>query len=239
MSDHVARLLETLRRASPAILPSLLMCDFSRLREEIRRLEDAGAQALHLDVMDGRFTDNFTYGLTIVEAARRCTRLPLDTHLMMVEPEKYLRRFREAGADLITIHLEATPTPGPALEEIRASGAAAGLAFNPATPWESVAPHLPLCDAVLVMSVPAGFGGQPFDPRALDKLRALRNATGGRCLLEVDGGLNDDTTELAAAAGADLFVVGSSIFKHSDYAQRLSQLTARALCGRSSPPLGN
>ena len=220
--------IEALRAASPAILPSLLMCDFSRLAEEIARLEAAGAQVLHLDVMDGHFTGNFTYGLTIVEAARRCTRLPLDAHLMIERPERYVEAFRRAGADSITIHIEAAPDPASALAKIRDAGAAAGLALNPATPLAAIEAYLDLCDLVLVMSVPAGFGGQPFDDRAPEKLRHLKARLGDRCLLEIDGGIAEGTIARAAAAGADLFVVGSAIFKHEDYAERIAELSKLA-----------
>jgi ribulose-phosphate 3-epimerase len=217
-----------LRAAAPAVLPSLLLCDFSRLADEIARLEEAGARALHLDVMDGHFTDNFTYGLTIVEAARKCTNLPLDAHLMIASPARYVKHFREAGADVITIHIEAESEPRRTLEAIRQSGALAGLALNPATPLDSIESLLDLCDLVLVMSVPAGFGGQPFDERALDKLRRLKELSAGRYLLEVDGGINEATIRRTAAAGADLFVVGSAIFKHADYRERIAALTASA-----------
>jgi ribulose-phosphate 3-epimerase len=217
-----------LRAASPAILPSLLMCDFSRLADEIARLEAGGAKVLHLDVMDGHFTGNFTYGLTVVEAARRCTRLPLDAHLMIERPACYVEAFRQAGADVITIHIEAEPNPAETLAKIRDCGAAAGLALNPATPLEAIEPHLALCDLILVMSVPAGFGGQPFDDRALDKLARLKAQLGERCLLEIDGGIAEGTIQRAARAGADLFVVGSAIFKHADYAERIAALSSLA-----------
>jgi ribulose-phosphate 3-epimerase len=156
-----------------AVLPSLLLCDFGHLADEIARLETAGVRGFHLDVMDGHFVPNFTYGLPIVEAARRATELPLDVHLMIDNPGEYLEQFRAAGSDQITIHVEAVADPRPLLDEIRALGASAGLALNPPTPLQNIEPALPHCDTVLVMSVMPGFGGQKFAPIALEKLAAL------------------------------------------------------------------
>ena len=151
-----------LREASPAVLPSLLLCDFGNLEHEIERLEEAGVAALHLDVMDGVFVPNFTYGMTIVSALRKLTDLPLDVHLMMVHPEKYVEQFYEAGADIITVHAEATDDAPALLQQIRALGAAAGIAVNPDTPISEIKASLPHADLALVMSVHAGFGGQSF-----------------------------------------------------------------------------
>lgn len=215
-----------LRRVSPAILPSLLMCDFGNLQQEIQRLEQAGTRALHLDVMDGHFVPNITYGLPITAALRKITSLPLDVHLMISEPLRYIDQFYEAGADAITIHREATKDPRRELDRIRQLGAAAGLAFNPATPLEQVEPYLDWCDLVLVMSVPAGFGGQSFDPGALHKLAELRRMLADSCLLEVDGGVNLDTIGPCTSAGAQLLVVGSAIFKQANYQTALQQLSA-------------
>lgn len=210
------------------VLPSLLLCDFTCLRQEIRRLEEAGVQALHLDVMDGQFVPNFTYGLTMVHAVRQVTGIPLDVHLMMVRPHAWIERFREAGADVITIHIEAEPEPGEALAEIRRLGAMAGLAFNPETPLAAIEPHLPLCDLVLVMSVRPGFGGQAFDRRALEKLAALRTMVPPGVVLEVDGGINEDNIEQCAQAGAGWLVAGSAIFNREDYPHSFSRLTSQA-----------
>lgn len=220
--------LAALRQSRPIVLPSLLQCDFGRLADEIARLEDAGAAALHLDVMDGRFVPNFTYGLTIVDAVRRFTQLPLDVHLMMVEPEQYLARFYEAGADSLTVHVEAVADARATMLAIRDLGAVAGLAINPPTPLASLEPALDVCDLALVMSVMPGFGGQSFNPVALEKLRALRDSQGDRLLLEVDGGVSDGTISACSQAGAELFVVGSGIFAHNDYGERLNALTAGA-----------
>ena len=207
------------------MLPSLLLCDFARLADEVARLEDAGVEALHLDVMDGHFVPNLTYGPPIVAAVRSCTDLPLDVHLMISNPGDYLDEFRDAGADSLTIHIEAVPEPGRVLDRIRALGAISGLALNPPTPLSAVEPYLAACDLLLVMSVMPGFGGHEFDPVALEKLRALRSApAAAHLLLEVDGGVNESTIGNSADAGATLFVVGSAIFKQPDYCQAVNRL---------------
>ena len=175
------------------------------------------AAVLHLDIMDGVLVPNISFGLPVVEAVRRSTRLPLDVHLMIVEPGRYLRRFREAGADMLTVHIEAAPEPRPLLEEIRNLGCLAGVTLNPPTPLAALDGCLDLCDIVLVMSVMAGFGGQTFDPVALDKLRQLRALLGPETLLSVDGGVNADTIGTCAAAGANYFVMGTAIFGEEDY----------------------
>jgi ribulose-phosphate 3-epimerase len=213
-----------LRSAAPAILPSMLLCDFGNLQREVERLEAAGVPALHLDVMDGHFVPNLTYGLPIVEALRQLTDLPLDVHLMISQPERFVEKFRAAGADHLSIHIETAPHPRPLLEQIRGCGATAGLAVNPSTPVATIEGCLDVCDLLLVMSVEPGFGGQAFEPVALDKLRHLHEAAPPEVLLEVDGGVNEETIAACAEAGAELFVVGSAIFKHSDYAQRVARL---------------
>jgi ribulose-phosphate 3-epimerase len=219
---------ERLRHADPVILPSLLLCDFSNLEREVRLLEEAGAEALHLDVMDGCFVPNITYGMPIVAAARRLTDLPLDVHLMIVDPAKYVEAFRDAGADLLTIHVESNGDARPVLEHIRKLGMGAGIALDTATPLARIEGCLDLCDLVLVMSVPAGFGKQAFDPQALDKLRRLREWTDERTMLEVDGGVNRETIGSCAQAGAGLFVVGSAIFSQDKYGPVLEELSALA-----------
>jgi len=212
----------------PAVLPSLLSCDFANLEREIGRLQSAGAAALHLDVMDGHFVPNLTFGMLIVEAVRRLTDLPLDVHLMICRPERYLERFRDAGADNLTIHIEAVDDPRPVLERIREVGVGAGITLNPDTPVAAIETCLDLCDLVLVMSVEAGFGGQAFLPSALEKLRRLRRLVGPEVLLEVDGGVNPATIGDCAEAGAQLFVTGSAVFGHPDYHAALGQLTELA-----------
>ena len=226
---HYRQHLAQLRQAAPVVLPSLLLCDFGNLEREVAALTEAGVSGLHLDVMDGHFVPNFTYGLPIVAALRRLTDLPLDVHLMISEPGRYLKQFREAGADILTIHIEAAADPRPLLTEIRELGAGAGLALNPQTPLSAIEPCLDLCDLALVMSVPAGFGGQPFHEAALDKLRRLREIGGPELLLEVDGGINEKTIHRCAAAGAQLFVVGSALFRAASYSAALKDLSTLAV----------
>ncbi|HVX10096.1 MAG TPA: ribulose-phosphate 3-epimerase [Pirellulales bacterium] len=209
-------------------MPSILMCDWGRLQEEVDRLEAAGAHALHLDVMDGHFVPNLSYGLTLVEAFSKMTRLPLDVHLMISNPGEYIERYFEAGAHGMTIHAEAVDDPRPVLEQIRRLGAAAGLAINPPTPVDAISHCLDLCDLVLVMSVMPGFGGQEFDPVALEKLRDLRQRVGPEVLLEIDGGVNRKTVTPAVDAGAQMLVIGSGIFKQHDYQAALADLTSLA-----------
>lgn len=219
---------DTLRHSAPAVLPSLLQCDFGNLAREVQRLEEAGVKGLHLDVMDGHFVPNFTYGMPIIRALRRLTDLPLDAHLMMSNPQDYLEAFRDAGADLLTIHVEAVDDPRVVLDKIRQLGMGAGIALNPDTPLAQIESCLDVCDLVLVMSVQAGFGGQSFNEVALDKLRHLRESMGESQLLEVDGGVNRDTIAACAQAGAEYFVVGSAIFGEPDYAPVVRELTELA-----------
>jgi ribulose-phosphate 3-epimerase len=222
--------LSTLFESAPVILPSLLLCDFGNLEREVARLEEAGVKALHLDVMDGRFVPNLTYGMPIVSALRRLTDMPLDVHLMIEEPQRYVQHFFDAGADIITFHVEAVEDPQPVIDQIHALGAAAGVALNPATPVSAVEPILADCDLVLVMSVEAGFGGQSFQTTALEKLRRLRTQTAPSTMLEVDGGVNAGTIAKCARAGAQLMVVGSAIFGHDSYSSAVTQLT-HTFCG--------
>jgi len=221
--------LSTLRESAPVILPSLLQCDFGNLEREVAMLDDAGIQALHLDVMDGRFVPNLTYGMPIVAALRRLTDKPLDVHLMIEEPQNYVKQFCEAGADIITFHVEAVEDPGPLIEQIHELGAAAGVALNPGTPVSAVEPILANCDLVLVMSVDAGFGGQSFQPVALEKLRHLRAIAPPSLLLEVDGGVNTKTIRDCTLAGAQMMVVGSAIFGNESYSSAVTELTRNAL----------
>lgn len=220
--------LADLRTAIPAVYPSMLMCDFGHLKDEVDRLEAAGARVLHLDVMDGHFVPNLSYGLTLVEAFAGMTRLPLEAHLMISNPGDYIERYYNAGASSLIVHAEATGHARPVLEKIRDLGAVAGLAINPPTPVDALHDCLDVCDQVLVMSVMPGFGGQEFDRVALDKLRALRRMARPELLLEIDGGVNEATLAESVAAGAQLLVIGSGIFKHHDYQAALEQLTALA-----------
>jgi len=217
-----------LHQTAPAILPSLLLCDFGNLEREVARLETAGVGALHLDVMDGVFVPNLTYGMPIVAALRRLTALPLDVHLMIAEPQRYIRAFFDAGADIITVHREAVEKPREVLSEIKELGAGAGIAINPQTPIEQLDDCWDACDVVLVMSVQAGFGGQAFQPVALDRLRTARQRAGSEALLAVDGGVNRDTIRACAEAGADMFIVGSAIFRSREYGTAVADLRSLA-----------
>ncbi len=223
-SHRTQRALGHLRAAGPVVLPSLLLCDFGNLEREVRMLEDAGVQGLHLDVMDGHFVPNLTYGMPIVSALRKLTVLPLDVHLMISSPSQYVSQFIDAGSDVITIHAEVQEPLAVTLESIRSEGVGAGIAINPGTSTKVVKELLPLCDLVLIMSVNAGFGGQSFNPVALDKLRMMKDTISPETLLEVDGGVNLSTIRSCRQAGADLFVVGSAIFGQSDYRAALSGL---------------
>lgn len=219
---------ESLRAQAPFVVPSLLACDFGHLADEVRRLEDAGAPALHLDVMDGQFVDNITYGLPIVKAVRRVTELPIETHLMISDPARFAERFFEAGTDAITFHYEAVDDPRALLEKLRSLGAVAGLAYNPETPVSAIRDCLDACDSVLTMSVSPGFGSQHFETVALDKLRELSALVGKSVLLEVDGGVNPTTIGACAAAGSQSHIVGSAIFSHSDYSKIIAELVGLA-----------
>jgi ribulose-phosphate 3-epimerase len=213
-----------LRTEAPIILPSMLLCDFGNLEREIRAVEAAGARALHLDIMDGHFVPNITYGFTIVEACHRITSLPLDVHLMISDPARYAVEFVKAGASLVTIHAEATDNPRPILDDIRNHGAAAGLAFNPPTSVSAIEGVLDACNYVLAMTVMPGYGGQEFTESVLEKIRILRDLLPSTAMIEVDGGINDKTIARAAAAGAEMYVVGSGIFKTPDYAASMHEL---------------
>ena len=195
-------------------------------------MEEAGVEGLHLDVMDGHFVPNLSFGLPVVESIRRITDLKLDVHLMTSNPGQYLGRYVDAGADVLTIHAEVVEDPKPLLSEIRSLGAAAGLAINPPTPLDAVISARKECDLVLVMSVMPGFGGQAFDPIALEKLRILRKELSDDVLLEVDGGVNEETIESCVAAGAQLLVVGSAITAGSDYSASVANLNQLACASK-------
>ena len=215
--------LDELRDAAPSVLPSLLLCDFGDLRGEVARLQSAGTRALHLDVMDGHFVPNLTYGMPIVQGLRRHTEMLLDIHLMISDPLKYAEPMVDAGADLLTFHIEAVEDAAAVAKQFRQLGVGVGVALNPATPLDSLESCLDLVDMVLVMSVDAGFGAQSFNPTALQKLRQLR-ASWPDLLLQVDGGINAQTIAAARQAGCDLFVVGSAIFRHDDYGAAIGEL---------------
>jgi len=217
------------------ISPSLLSADFARLGEEVERAEAAGADWLHVDVMDGHFVPNLTIGPVVVEALKKRARIPLDVHLMISEPRRYARAFAQAGAHVLTFHVETTANDSEARDVIaafRAEGVAkVGASLNPDCPVERVLPLLGDLDLVLVMSVHAGFGGQRFMPEVLAKTRAIR-ARGWNGFVEMDGGLNAETIPLCAAAGADVLVSGSALFGAPDLGATLSRFRAAAESAR-------
>ncbi len=211
------------------IAPSILAADFSQLGNEIRRVEEAGADWIHLDVMDGHFVDNISFGTVVVAMARKQTRLPLDVHLMIQHPDHFVPRFVEAGADSITVHVEqeAEHDVGKTLAAIRDAGRRAGLSLNPATPFERVEPHLPNLDLLLVMTVHPGFGGQSFRPEMMEKLqRAKRWRDANKTVFDiaVDGGINRETRTAAMQNGANVLVAGTSIFRTENYAAEIAAL---------------
>jgi ribulose-phosphate 3-epimerase len=196
------------------IAPSLLSADFSRLAEEVRDVEKAGCDALHIDVMDGHFVPNLTIGPLVVSAIRKVTKLPLDVHLMIDTPSRYIAEFRKAGADWITVHVEAEKDVSGTLQEIKKLGAKAGLSLRPKTSVETILPYLRELDLVLVMSVEPGFGGQSFMPEMMEKVKVLRPKFPG--LISVDGGIGAGNASQALEAGADILVAGSAVFGKSD-----------------------
>ncbi|PNG25894.1 ribulose-phosphate 3-epimerase [Methylocella silvestris] len=213
------------------IAPSILSADFAKLGEEVRAITEAGADWIHVDVMDGHFVPNITIGPAIVAALRPHTHLPFDVHLMIAPCDPYLEAFAEAGADLIAVHVEAGPHLHRSLQAIRALGKKAGVVLNPASPASSVKHVLDLLDLVLVMSVNPGFGGQAFIPSAVEKIAELRAMSGDRPIrIEVDGGVNPQTAALVAAVGADTLVAGSAVFKGgpAQYAANIAAIRASA-----------
>lgn len=215
---------------SVKIAPSILSADFSKMGEEVASLQQAGADLVHCDVMDGVFVNNITFGIKMVEDIRKKTDLPLDCHLMIVHPEKYVERFAKAGADIITVHYEACQDNlADVLALIKSTGVKCGAVINPDTPVDKIKDVIPLCDMVLVMSVFPGFGGQKFIPECLEKLRQVKKIVdecGKDIDIQIDGGVTAENVEEIKAAGANVIVAGSAVFKAADRAQMIASLKA-------------
>lgn len=220
------------------ISPSLLACDFAHMAQDVKRVEDAGVEMLHLDVMDGAFVPNFSFGNPVIAALRPCTKLIFDTHLMIEHPEKYIKVFADAGSDIITVHFEACADPLAVLRQIRAAGCRAGISVKPATPVSVLTPYLAETDLILIMSVEPGFGGQAFMPIALEKIAQARELADG-CQhpidIEVDGGITPENAGSVIRAGASILVAGSAIFHASDVQKAVDGIRrAGDLCGENS-----
>ncbi|MDD4816772.1 MAG: ribulose-phosphate 3-epimerase [Victivallaceae bacterium] len=209
----------SISRDKISVAPSLLAADFRHLSEEVERVEKAGAEVLHLDIMDGHFVPNISFGALVVKALRPASRMFFDAHLMISEPLRYAPDFVAAGADGVTFHVETERDPANTARELRKLGCAVGVSLKPGTPVEAVMPLLPLVDLVLVMSVEPGFGGQKFMPEVLPKATAIRREAdrlGLKLHLEIDGGIDGGTVAAAAAAGVNMMVAGTAVFRHPD-----------------------
>jgi ribulose-phosphate 3-epimerase len=225
----IGNLIKTGAEMTKLIAPSILSADFNRLGEEVHAVEAAGADWIHADVMDGHFVPNITFGPLVVAAVRKITRLPIDVHLMIENPDRYIQAFAEAGANWISVQVETCPHLNRAVQQIKEAGAKAGVVLNPSTPLSALDWVLEYADYVLIMSVNPGFGGQAFIGNSLEKIRRLRrmiDERGVSTLIEVDGGIKENNIGEVAAAGADVFVAGSAIFGQKDYRQVIARFKA-------------
>ncbi|MEI7701842.1 MAG: ribulose-phosphate 3-epimerase [Planctomycetia bacterium] len=227
------QMLSELRGNTPVIAPSMLKCDFGNLHREMELLDASGAALLHLDVMDGHFVPNLSYGPMVIGGMRGLTRTAFDAHLMISEPQKYLDDYIKVGCEAITVHLEAVPEPTGLLREIRRRGVVAGLAINPGTPISAVEELLSECDLFLVMSVQPGFGGQKFIPEVVSKIRDARSIAGNDLIISVDGGIGKSSIAACSEAGCDVFVAGSSVFDEPCYSAAMAELRQLAMEART------
>ena len=234
MSSRSRSSLESIRQKLPVIAPSMLKCDYGNLQRDISQLEQGGAQLLHLDVMDGHFVPNLSYGPMVIERMRDCSDVVFDCHLMISNPAKYLDEYVKAGCDWITFHIEAVPNPRDLLRRIRDAGCGAGIAINPKTPATELVDAVGDCDLVLVMSVEPGFGGQSFQPQVLPKVLQIREMFGPEVLLSIDGGIGPKTIAEAARAGVGVFVAGSSVFDQPCYETAIRDMRELAISSRSA-----
>lgn len=216
------------------VVPSILSADFRTLEAEIKAVEEAGADWIHCDIMDGRFVPNISFGPMVVDTAKKCTDLPLDVHLMIVHPEEYIKNFAEAGADYITVHAEACQDLQAVISLIKENGSKAGVTVNPDKSVDLIMPFIDQLDLVLIMSVYAGFSGQKFIHDVMSKLQQVRNEISHNkysCRLEIDGGINEDTAKISAEYGADVFVAGSFIYGGERYKERIEAVRNGAVMG--------
>ncbi len=227
-------MLQHLRTHAPVIAPSMLKCDFGDLHREVRALDAAGFPLLHLDVMDGHFVPNLSYGPMVIRSLRPLTETPFDAHLMISDPARYLDEFLDAGCECVTFHVETVSDPGELLERIRQRDAVAGLAVNPDTSLDAVRPWLDACDLLLMMSVHPGFGGQAFLPEVLPRVREIRELAPDGLIISMDGGISERTIADCAAVGSDVFVAGSAVFDQPDYAAARRSLSAQAASAQVS-----